>query len=236
MENKITPIRKTRVSEEVFKQLYGMIKNQVYRPGDQLPAERELAEQFKVSRASIREAIRTLETMGLIESSVGVSGGNFIKEITLETVISPFASFLDTNKHLLLEMVEYRLVLETEIARLAAERRTDEDLEKIRTAIDEMKKEVEEGGIGLAGDNLFHEYVAGATHNQVFFHMQDLAKTLLEKTRESSLSVEGIPRKGIEHHIQIYNAIKAGDPSAAAEAMRIHISEAMINVQKHEGI
>ena len=66
--------------------------------------------------------------------------------------------------------------------------------------------------------------------------MQELAKTLLEKTRESSLSVKGIPEIGIEHHQHIFDAVKAGDAEAAASAMRNHISEAMINVQKHEGI
>ena len=88
--------------------------------------------------------------MGLIESSVGVGGGNFVKEVSLETMISPFASFLDNKKNLLMEMMEYRLVLETEIARLAAERRTDEDLRRIESAIGEMRKEVDEGGLGTA--------------------------------------------------------------------------------------
>ncbi len=236
MDQKITPIKRKRVSEEVFRQLFDMINDHIYSPGDQLPSERELAERFKVSRASVREAVKTLETMGLIESSVGVGGGNFVKEVSLETMISPFASFLDHKKNLLVEMMEYRLVLETEIARLAAERRNDEDLKKIEASVEAMRKEVADGGLGLSGDNMFHEYVASATHNQVFVHMQELAKTLLEKTRESSLSVKGIPQRGIEQHRRIFEAIRAGSPKAAAEAMHEHITEAMINVQKHEGI
>ena len=236
MDQKISPIKRKRVSEEIFRQLYNMINNHAYKPGDQLPSERELAEQFAVSRASVREAVKTLETMGLIESSVGSGGGNFVKEVTIETMISPFASFLGNKKNLLIEMMEYRLVLETEIARLAATRRTEEDLSKIENSIHEMRREVASGKLGLEGDNMFHESVALATHNQVFAHMQEFAKTLLVKTRESSLSVKGIPEKGIKHHQSIFEAIKEGNAEEAASRMRNHINEAMMNVHKHEGV
>jgi GntR family transcriptional regulator, transcriptional repressor for pyruvate dehydrogenase complex len=232
MDKKINPIKKVRVSEEVFKQLYGMIRSGAFKPGDQLPSERELSEQFEVSRASVREALRALETMGMVRSSVGVGGGNFVKEITLETIIGPFADFLNSTEKSLLEMMEFRLVLETEIARLAAERRSEEDLIAIERSLTEMQKEIQTGGIGLSGDNLFHDAVAQATHNQVFVHMLSLAKKLLVKTREASLSVKGVPQMGLSHHAKIFEAISAGNPEAAAAAMREHLVEAMFNVRK----
>lgn len=234
MDKKITPIKRMRVSEEVFRQLYAMINGGTFKPGDQLPSERELSERFEVSRTSVREALRTLETMGMIHSSVGVGGGNFVREVTIETIIGPFADFIHRSGQPLLEMMEFRIILETEIARLAAERRTAEDLQEIQKSIDDMQYEIDEGEIGLTGDNEFHEAVAKATHNQVFVHMLSLAKTLLVKTREASLSVKGVPKMGLGHHRQILSAIEAGMPDEAAQAMKTHLIEAMVNVQRSQ--
>lgn len=232
MDKTITPIKKTRVSDEVFKQLYAMIRNGTYQTGDSLPNERVLSEQFQVSRASVREALRTLETMGMIESLVGVSGGNFVKKVDIETIISPFIDFIHSEQQTLLEIMEYRLVLETEIARIAAERRTDDDLIRIRKSLELMEQSVKEGGIGLLGDNTFHEEISRATHNQMFVHMLSVAKTLLSKTRETSLSLKGVPETGIKHHWAIFRAIEAGDPEKAANAMRNHLVVAQKNLSR----
>jgi GntR family transcriptional regulator, transcriptional repressor for pyruvate dehydrogenase complex len=235
MDNKITPIKKTRVSEEVFRQLYRMIREGVFKPGDSLPSERELSEQFQVSRASVREAIRTLSTMGMINTSVGVGGGNFIKEVTLETIILPFAQFLESEEQTLEEMIEFRLVLETEIARIAASKRNEDDLQRIQEAVEGMEQDVAGGEIGLQGDNDFHDRIAAATHNKVFVHMLSLAKTLLSRTREATLSLTGVPLQGLKDHWAIYKAIESGDPDKSADLMRSHISHAMSNFRKWRG-
>ena len=209
-----------------------MIRDGTYSPGDQLPNERVLAEQFQVSRASIREALRTLQTMGLIESQVGVSGGNFVKALDIKTVISPFADFLHNGQKTLQDIMEYRVVLETEIARIAAVRRNSYDLERIRESLQAMKKNVEEGGIGLQEDNTFHEDIARATHNEVFIQMLTLARTLLSRTRETTLNIKGVPQTGIRHHGRILKALESGDADRAANAMRLHLIEAQKNVER----
>jgi GntR family transcriptional repressor for pyruvate dehydrogenase complex len=232
MDQKITPIKKTRVSEEVFRQLSEMIRDGYFQPGDPLPNERALSEQFQVSRASVREALRTLQTMGLIESHVGVSGGNFVKQVNVRTLLSPFADFLDNERQTLQEIMEFRLVLETEISRIAASRRNSEDLDRIRESLDAMRDNVEEGGIGLEEDNVFHEDIARATHNEVFVHMLTMARTLLSKSRETTLSIKGVPQTGIRHHTRIFKALEEGNPDKAAEAMHQHLLEAQKNVAR----
>jgi len=234
MDNKITPIKKTRVSEEVFRRLYATIREGAFKPGDALPSERELSERFEVSRASVREALRTLSTLGMIQTSVGVGGGNFVKEVNIETIIGPFAEFLQSEQQTLEEVIEFRLVLETEIARIAAKRRDEEDLRKIRGALEEMETEVEDGRIGLRGDNNFHDHIAAATHNKVFTNMLSLAKVLLSRTREATLSVGGVPQQGLVDHWGIYRAIEEGDADKAADLMRSHITHAMANLQRFQ--
>jgi GntR family transcriptional repressor for pyruvate dehydrogenase complex len=230
MRTPIKPIKKSRVSEEVLKQLQELILNGTYRPGDQLPSERDLSLQFQVSRASIREALRILENMGFLESQVGVGGGNFVREFSIDSIINPFSEFLNAEKKMLLEILEYRLVLETEIARIAAKRRTDEDIQRIGKVLKQMEREIEEGGIGLQGDSDFHESVAMATHNEIFVKMSTLAKTLLNKTRETTLMMAGQPLLSLADHQHIYEAIKLGDPLAAAETMKDHLTKARRNV------
>ena len=232
MEQQIQPIKKTRVSEQVFKQLYAMIRSGAYLPGDQLPNERVLSERFQVSRASVREALITLQTMGLLESRVGVSGGNFVKALDIKTVMSPFADLLPNDKQALHDIMEFRVVLESEIARIAAVRRKDEDLERIRASLEAMIQDVESGGIGLQEDNTFHEDIARATHNEVFIQMLTMARTLLSRTRETTLSITGVPQIGIRHHRRILDALESGDADRAADAMRLHLVEAQKNVDR----
>jgi len=123
---------------------------------------------FQVSRASIREALRILEAMGFIEARVGVGGGTYVKAISIEGLLNPFSEILGCEKELIVEMIEFRRILEVEIARKAAQKRTDEDLARLEASIELMAQEIENGDIGLKGDTAFHEALAAASHNRVF--------------------------------------------------------------------
>jgi len=193
---RIEPIKKSRLSEHVGNILLQMIKDKVFKPGDQLPSERELAEQFQVSRASIREALKIMEKTGYLESRVGVGGGTFVREITLDTIIDPFAEFLESEDNMVMEMLDFRLIIETEFARI--------------------ELDIAAGGIGLAGDNGFHEAVARATHNNVFEKMLQMSKTLLNKTRETTLRLKNQPKSSLSDHRAIYQAIEEGNGDKAA--------------------
>ncbi len=228
---KMEPIKRSRLSEQVLERIKTAIKNGTYKPGDQLPNERDLAEQLQVSRASVREALRTLGNMGFIESHVGVNGGTYVKEITIDGIIDPVSDMLGAEHEIILEMLDFRLVIETEYARIAAEQRREEDLQKIRESLKLMQHEIEKKKIGLDGDNAFHDAVALATHNTVFLKMLQVSKGLLSRTRETTLSIEGQPMMSLEDHWKIYRAIEAGKPDEAALQMRTHLLKAQKNAE-----
>ncbi|NQT59953.1 MAG: FadR family transcriptional regulator [Bacteroidetes bacterium] len=229
MKASIEPIKKSRLSEHVSKVLIQMIKDKVLNTGDQLPSERELAEQFQVGRASIREALKVMENIGYVESRVGVTGGTFVREITIESIIDPFADFLENEKDMILEMLDFRLIIETEFARIAAVEYTDSDINAIKHSLEHMKQEIEDGSIGLNGDNEFHEAVVRATHNNVFEKMLLMSKSLLSRTRETTLQIENQPESSLADHKEIYEAIRSRNADAAADLMNQHIRKAREN-------
>ncbi|MBR2224130.1 MAG: FadR family transcriptional regulator, partial [Christensenellaceae bacterium] len=177
----LTPLKKTKLYEEISKQIISLINSGELKPGDKLPPERSLAEQLNVSRTAIREALRALESMGYIESKVG--GGTFVREISLENIISPVSAMFQQDESLLKDLIAVRLLLETEMASLAAKHITPEKAMKIEEAIVLMRKEVAKGEIGLRGDNSFHAALAEASGNSAMSLISDMCMELLSKTR-----------------------------------------------------
>ena len=126
-------IKKTRIYEEVVNQIHELIREGKLKAGDQLPSERELAETFKVSRASVREALRALETQGLVVSRTGT--GTFVADLPIELLVAPLASLLIKHKKALADIFETRRLIEPRIASLAAERVTDRDIEQVEQSL-----------------------------------------------------------------------------------------------------
>ncbi|MHB1315778.1 MAG: FadR/GntR family transcriptional regulator [Christensenellales bacterium] len=214
-------IKKTRLYEEIVKQMQGLIKNGTLKPGDKLPPERELALSLNVSRTAIREALRSLEMMGFIESKVGE--GTYIRQITMNNVIDPFFSILSQDEKLILELYEVRFVLDVEIARLAAKRITPEKIEKIQQALNLMEAEVESGGKGIKGDDAFHAELANATENQVMIDIIRMCSDILSTARQATLDIPGHNLRALADHKGIFEAVQAGDEIKAANAMREHL-------------
>ncbi|MEH7444069.1 FadR/GntR family transcriptional regulator [Bacillus sp. JJ1122] len=198
------------------------------KPGEKLPSERELAGQFKVSRTSIREALRTMELNGLIEIRQG--GGSYIKasenfqsqkeEIT--------AAIIKAETHLVYEMLELRRAIEVESAFLAAKRATSQDLEKLRSALEKMALSAQNTELGLTADVDFHIAIVEATHNSIFI---DLIQTLSEHmkdtiraTRRHRFTDPERHEDTMEEHKEIYLAIASGNADRAKELMEEHIA------------
>ena len=229
MDQKIEPIKKRRLSEEVLKKLQSMIIDGTYKAGDQLPSERELSELFQVSRASIREALRVLETLGFLDSRVGIAGGTFVKKISIDALIDPFSEILSNEKELITEMLDFRRIIETEIARLAALNRTEEDLLLIEEGLTLIKDDIGKGGIGVNGDTAFHYALAVAAHNSVFKKMLSMAGGLLVKSKQTTLRLKDQPKKSLKDHKEIFSAVKSGDSELAASLMLEHLVRAQAN-------
>src|SRR5215217_322795 len=129
----IEPIRRVKLYEEVASRTRDLIVSGELKPGQALPSERKLAEQFRVGRTVIREAIRQLEVSGLVESRHG--GGNYVREVTVEHLVAPIATVLNGMVHLREELVDARLLFEPQMARAAATRATPEDLRGLEDII-----------------------------------------------------------------------------------------------------
>ncbi len=225
----LEPLKKTKLYEEIVKQLTDLIKRGKLKPGDKLPPERQLAEELRVSRTAIREALRSLESMGYIEPRVG--GGTFVKAISLENALSPFSAVLSQDKNLIQELLEVRQLLETEIAYLASTRATSQDIDNMLDALSMMRHDIDNGGIGLNGENAFHSALAKAAKNTAMSKILSLCEELISTSRESTLRIPGQPAKSLEDHIGILDAVKSRDSTLAQLLMKQHIVKAQKNFQ-----
>jgi GntR family transcriptional repressor for pyruvate dehydrogenase complex len=223
-----TPIKTRRLYEEIVEQIKKLITDGRLKPGDKLLAERELAEQFQVSRASVREAIRTLEMLGVIDIRPGE--GTFVRGTESDDIIRPLAMFLAVERNSLLDMFEMRRIFETATASLAAERATEEELDHIGAMLEKMRERLNvlDPEKGEEFDAAFHYAVAEATHNSL---LTKLFKTVSEEFAKANsvarrqLYHDNIQnaQRIIDQHSEILEAIRARDPKTASEAMLAHL-------------
>ena len=209
---------KPRLYEQVLDRLRAHVAEAGLRAGDRLPAERDLAARLGVSRASVKQAIVVLEVQGLIETRHG--GGTYLVRGTLD--VEPVEQLVERRKRLP-DVLEAREALETKLAELAAERRTADELEDIRQALDFMRDEVAEGGFGMEGDRRFHAAVTAAAHSSLLAEFMKSIAGQITESRTESLRQPGRPPRSLAQHTAIYEAIAAGEPKKAAAAMRKHV-------------
>ncbi len=224
----LEPMKKSRLYEGIVKQITDMIKCGELKPGDRLPTERDLAVELNVSRTAIREALRAMELMGIIESKVG--GGTYIRELTLENLMDPLAGILSRNDRLTIELIEVRMLLEVEIAKQAARRVNEKNIQALEKSLQLMQKEIDDGGLGLKGDNAFHLELAKAADNLAMMSITRLCGELLNNTRKAALEALEDRRLGVRHHQAIFEAVKAGRAEEAGQLMRMHLETAYQNL------
>jgi GntR family transcriptional repressor for pyruvate dehydrogenase complex len=217
----IAPIKSTRIYEEIVRQIKGMIAEGRLKSGDQLPPERDLAEKFLVSRTSVREALRALESVGLIEIRPGE--GTFVREISVDSLVEPLALVLLSQRAMTSELFEARRLLEPSIAGLAARRATRDEVHEMERILDEQAREIAAGNTGLAQDAAFHAALGTAAHNRAITRIVHALMDLLAQSREEAISTPGRPTRSHEDHRRILDAVKAGDAAAAERAMREHV-------------
>jgi GntR family transcriptional repressor for pyruvate dehydrogenase complex len=211
---------------KIVEQVRDLIKEGRLKPGDKLPPEQVLAEEFGASRPSVREALSALEILGITESRGGK--GNFIKRNfnfplyeqkfrELEEEESPF------------ELLEARKVVETEIVGLAAKKATEEEIAAIQGSLNKMKGAVTNIPGIMEFDREFHINIARAAHNSLLFSMMIYLTDLLKEKlwinlKEKSWSIPGHPQKYFEEHDEIFNAIKNKDSKRARNIMYDHLA------------
>jgi GntR family transcriptional repressor for pyruvate dehydrogenase complex len=217
----IAPVKSTRIYEEIVRQIKGMIGEGRLKSGDQLPPERDLAEKFLVSRTSVREALRALESVGLIEIRPGE--GTFVREVSVDALVEPLALVLLSQREMIGELFEARRLLEPAIAGLAARRATREEVQEMERILDEQAKEIAAGNTGLAQDAAFHAAIGTAAHNRAITRIVHAVMDLLAQSREEAISTPGRPTRSHEDHRRVLDAIRSGNPAAAERAMLDHV-------------
>jgi GntR family transcriptional repressor for pyruvate dehydrogenase complex len=220
-ESEIRPLEKTtfRKSDVLYGQIFERIREWIrigkLKEGDPLPSERELAEMFDVSRVPVREAIKVLEFVGVVQRVQGK--GVFVKKISVGNIIENLDFTMMDPKHTLLEIFEVREGIEIQAAYLAALRRTEEDLALIESALQGT----------TPGDRPdFHSAVIVASHNLAIFDINKFLVDWLYCLREHFLKGSATSEKGLRDHTEIYNYIKVGDGWGAARKMQEHLERA----------
>lgn len=213
----VPKVARTRLYEQVAEQITAWITDAGLGVGDRLPPERELAQQLGVSRATLSQALVALEVIGAV--TVRHGDGTVISQTTAGTIAQAIREHADR----LPEILETRDALETKIAALAAQRRTDEDLARIEAALAAMAAEIAAGGRGIDGDERFHAAVTAASHSALLARLMVEIGALVRETRIESLSQPDRPQASLAGHRAIAAAIAAGDATAAARAMQDHI-------------
>jgi len=217
-------VRSSRLYEQIVQQVEESIRKGAMKPGDQLPPERELAQQFGVSRTAVREAVKALREKGHVEAYPG--RGTFITDGTSHVIRQSLDRMIRIGQP---EgsgfLAEVREILEPEIAALAATRADAQALAAMREPIAVMDEARKDSDAFIEADLDFHLALAEAAANPLILSLIDSIVGLLREQRMRIFLVEGGPERGQYHHKRILEAIEHRDPIGAREAMKAHLRQ-----------
>lgn len=199
-----------------------------YRPGERIPSERELCLKLGVGRASLREAMKALEIMGMIETRLGdgtyvCNRSEFLSRPLLWAIASGSAAEAG-------ELVEARRFIEVELVGMAAERATAEDVKQIGTHLDAMEQAVTRMDDFLQADISFHLTIAQAAHNRILLNAVQLIRNLMQQWISKSLQHEGVAAQALVQHRRIFMAIAKKNTAEARLAMQNHLQAMALNL------
>lgn len=221
-------IQSSRLYEQIVEQIEQLILDGKLRPGDQLPSERELAEQFSVSRTAVREAVKALREKGLVEIQTG--RGTFITASVNKAFRNTLGWMVkagedDQRRNL----VQVRYILEPEIAAIAAEMATGQDIADLNRAVTAMDAALDDADVFIEADLEFHLALARATQNPLIPMLIDPIVDLLREQRKRIFLVDGGAQRGQYHHKRILQAVTQHDSQAARRAMQTHLEQVRID-------
>jgi len=216
-------VRKVRRYEQVAEQIRRLISSGALKPGDLLPPERELAAKLGVGRSSIRDAVRTLEVMGILEPRQG--HGTVVRDLSADALVVPLSLVLTRKRELVTELLDVRRMIEPGLAARAAKNATAEEIAKMGEILERHEAKLRRGEQAIDEDSDFHYAMALASRNSVVLRVLDVLMDLLRESRSRSLQVPGRPKRSFEGHRRILRAIQRRDAKAAEAAVRQHLGE-----------
>lgn len=221
VESKIRRITKISISEEIARQIMNLISNGDLNPGQRLPSERELCENFGASRSSLREALRCLSIVGVLNARVGegtsvaVDGEKFLRKIMEWRMI--------TERHDIENLWEVRIALEGVTAASTARHATEEDIEKLRNILAKMKTYLKDEKAFAALDLEFHVTLANVSGNSLLSDLISLIRSQLVRALHKVLLLPHALPLSHKEHTAVFEAIERRDPEGAREAMHAHL-------------
>ncbi len=224
-------VKRATIKEQVVVQLRDQIVRGAWPPGSKIPSENELTRRLGVSRVSLREALQNLASIGLLESRQG--GGTYVKEYSGEILFNPLFPMLALDRTGVLEVLEYRRIVEKGTAALVAEKATTKEIEELEAAYQEMIRQKEDAHAFARADLDFHLALDRATGNPIVIKVNDIIRNILSVSMDRIVLSLGV-RDGLSYHRRILDAIKAHDPRLAESLMEEHILRTIKRLRAQE--
>ena len=221
----ITKAKSRRISHTIVEQIRDAIFSGELNPGDRLPPEKDLAEDFGVSKSSLREAFRALEALGLLEIRQGMAGGAFVSKVDLETARNSLFNYIFFQNPSIHEFTQLRALLEPAVAEIAANRISDADIADLEENLTQSQKQLDSGSFYYELDTYFHHRIAEIAGNSLICFVIDslknalvIMKQQLDLGREFSVNV-------LASHRRILEALRERNPAKAGDEMLEHIKQ-----------
>jgi GntR family transcriptional regulator, transcriptional repressor for pyruvate dehydrogenase complex len=215
------PIARSGIPEQVVQKVLDLIRQGVLRPGQKLPPEREFALSIGVGRPSVREALRALSIMGVVDIRQG--DGVFVSSLSPEVLLAPLHFFLSLETSHLDALFEARIIIECGITELAASRMDGDVLEALRACLDEGARSLDEPEAFLQVDVRFHQLIVEATENAYLNRVAQSFFELGKASRAITVDLPGVRQQSHEDHEQVFAALAARDGARASGAMEVHL-------------
>jgi GntR family transcriptional regulator, transcriptional repressor for pyruvate dehydrogenase complex len=217
----IRPVSRATLPQEIVKALTDLIMKRVWKPGDLIPSEKELAIRFQVGRSTIREAVKSLVVLGVLEARAGE--GSFVREPTSELLSGGFRWGLLLSEGNLDDFVDVRVLIEVECARRAAANKTDNLISELDATIEEMRSEPMDHGAFMESDTRFHLAIAHAARNPIFETVGSTIQSIVRIWYPKTYYIPETKGRTVAEHRAIAHGVASGDMDAAGKAMRAHI-------------
>jgi GntR family transcriptional repressor for pyruvate dehydrogenase complex len=224
------PIKQEKISTKIAEQIKSLIAKGDLRPGDLLPPERELVKVFKVSRASLREALKSLTGMGFLE--ITQTHRTIVKSLAAGRITEPLDHLIREDIHTVFELIEVRKSIEIWNAYYAAERANDEDVARLENSVESMRIKIEQHSSAVEEDANFHIAVSQAAHNKIQTHLMFSIYDILKESIANyfdNFKLNYI----LDQHSRVVEAIKKKDPVMASRRMREHLDYVESVVKEH---
>ncbi|MCR4441828.1 MAG: FadR/GntR family transcriptional regulator [Peptococcaceae bacterium] len=223
-------VNKENLSDQIIRQIKEMIEKGILKPEDKLPPERDLAQKLGVSRLPLREALKILQFINVLDLRPGE--GYVVKGLETANLLDILENAVEPGQNILNDLKEMRITLEVKATELACMRRTDKDLKRMLEAIEEMEIAVnsnDDEKIIRASLN-YHNSLMKASHNKLFIAILACFSDVINEGRKQSLIIKGRYRLSIDEHRAIYEAVKERDVKTATELMKLHLETSYYNL------